>query len=477
MVMKHKYEELAEGLAQSIRTGTFQPGAPVPSVRTLSELKKVSITTVLKAYYLLEAQGLIEARPRSGFYVSPKARVAAPEPDVSKPDLDPTKVDVQALVMQLIKDGSNTNLTPLGLAYPDMEIYGVNRLYRLMSVTARKLGVRGAVYEMPPGSEELRTQIARHSVASGCNLSPDQIVITNGCTEALSLCLRAVCEPGDTVALESPICFDTLQTLDSMGLRALEVPTHPREGISIEALRFALDTTPVQACMVISNYNNPLGSCMPDQNKKDLVEMLAELEIPLIENDIFGDLHLTDQRPLVAKSFDRKGLVMLCSSFSKNLCPGFHLGWAVPGRFRKKVEWLKYTTSLSTPTLTQLTVAEFLAGGGFQKHLRKVRHAHSRRLSSLRRSVINHFPHGIKVTRPEGGFLLWVQLPRSVDSLELYRRSLFHGISIVPGYLFSATDRYRNFIRLNAAQWTEDMDGSVRTLGRLVDELAAIVKR
>ena len=477
MKMKHKYEELADDLGQLIRSGTYRPGAPVPSVRTLSSQKKLSITTVLKAYYLLEAQGLIEARKRSGFYVSSNLRVAAPEPDVSKPDLDPTKVDVQDLVMQLIKDGSNPRLTPLGLAYPDMEVYGMGRLYRLMATTARRLGTRGGVYEMPLGSEELRTQIARHSVAAGSNLTPDQIVITNGCTEALALCISAICRPGDTVALESPICFDTLQTLDALGLRALEVPTHPRDGISLEALRFALDSNPVQACMIISNYNNPLGSCMPEENKKELVEMLAEREIPLIENDVFGDLHLTDKRPIVAQSFDRKGLVMLCSSFSKSLCPGFRVGWAVPGRFRKKVEWLKYTTSLCTPPLPQLTVAEFLAGGGFQKHLRQVRHVHARRLTALRRSVINHFPKGIKVTRPEGGFLLWIQLPRGVDSLELYRRALFHGIAIMPGHLFSATDRYRNFIRLNAAQWQDHMDDAVETLGKLVTELAAIGER
>ncbi len=473
MNLKHKYEYLAEDLAQLIRAGTFRPGAPVPSVRALSAQKKVSVTTVLKAYYLLEAQGLIEARTRSGFYVNPKLRIAAPEPDVSKPDLDPTKVDVRSLVMQLLKDASNPELVPLGLAYPDMELYGTGRLYRLMSTVARKAGSRGGLYEIPPGAEALRTQIARHSAAGGCNLTPDQIIVTNGCTEALSLCIRAVCNPGDTVALESPICFDTLQTLDALGLKALEVPTHPRDGISLEALRFALDSTPVQACMVISNFNNPLGSCMPDRNKKELVEILAERSIPLIENDVFGDLHLTDKRPTVAKSFDREGLVMLCSSFSKSLCPGFRLGWSAPGRFRSRVEWLKYTTSHSTPTLPQLTVTEFMAGGGFQKHLRRVRHVHGRRLTSLRRSVINNFPKGIKVTRPRGGFLLWIQLPRSVDSLELYRRSLSHGIAITPGHLFSATDRYRNFIRLNAAQWSEEREGAIRILGRLIKELAA----
>jgi len=466
-----KYERLAEEIAHLIRSGTYQPGAPVPSVRTLAGQKGLSVSTVLQAYYLLEAQGLIQVRARSGFYVSLAPRMATPEPDISTPALDPAKVSVRELVTMLLQDALNPDLIPLGAAYPDPDLSEAGKLNRLMAAIARDMGNRSGRYDMPPGCEPLRVQIARRAAAGGMDLAPGDLITTCGCTEAVNICLRAVCQPGDTVALESPICMDTLQALETLGLRALEIPTHPRDGISLEALTFALDNNPVRACLVISNFNNPLGSLMPEAHKKELVEILARRGVPLIENDIFGDLGFGEQRPPAAKAFDRRGLVMLCSSFSKSLFPGFRVGWTAPGRFLSRVEWLKYTTTTATATLPQLALAEFMAGGGFQQHLRRARKAYAQRLGSIRQAVIRHFPKGIRVTRPAGGFLLWVQLPPGTDSLELYKRALASGIAITPGHLFSASDRYRDFIRLNAAQWSEEWDWAMRRLGRLTVEL------
>lgn len=469
---KLKYESLAEEITGLIRTGTYQPGALLPSVRALGNQKGLSVSTVLKAYYLLEAQGLIQARPRSGYFVHPAPRLATPEPEISTPAPDPAKVSVRELVTMLLHDGLNPDLVPLGVAYPGPDLSEAGKLIRLLGSIAREMGDESGRYDMPPGCEPLRVQIARRAAAGGTDLAPGDLITTCGCTEAINICLRAVCRPGDTVAVESPICMDALQVLETLGLKALEIPTSPRDGISLEALAFALDHNPVRACIVISNFNNPLGSLMPEAHKKELVEILARREVPLIENDIFGELGFGDQRPPTAKAFDRQGLVLLCSSFSKSLFPGFRVGWTAPGRFRSRVEWLKYTTTHATPTLAQLALAEFMAGGGFQQHLRRVRKVYAQRLGSMRRAVIRHFPEGIRVTRPAGGFLLWVQLPDKVDSQELYKRALENGIAITPGHIFSASDRYRDFIRLNAAQWSEEKDWAMRRLGLLTAELA-----
>jgi DNA-binding transcriptional MocR family regulator len=442
-------------------------------VRQLSRQRKVSITTVMQAFYLLEAQGWIEARPRSGFYVRTMLPSMLPEPDVSSPEPDPSRVSMRELVTRVVlADTHNPHLVQLGAAHPNPGLSATQQLNRILTAVARRMGDDSGLYDYVPGSEMLRVQIARRALSSGCSLRPDDIVITSGCTEAVSLCLRAVCRPGDAVAIESPISFDALQCLEVLGLKALEIPTHPRDGISLDALRFAIEHSKVSACLVISNFNNPLGSCIPDDDKRALVHLLAEHDIPLIENDIFGEIYFNDHRPLVAKAYDRKGTVMLCSSFSKTLCPGYRVGWVVPGRLKETVEWLKYTSSLAAPTLSEHAIADFMAGGGYDPHLRRIRRVYSRRVASMSQAVRRFFPKEIKLTRPSGGFVLWVQLPDAVDSLVLYRLALEAGVAITPGYLFSATQQYRNFIRLNAANWSTEAERSVQRLGELVKQLA-----
>jgi DNA-binding transcriptional MocR family regulator len=270
----------------------------------------------------------------------------------------------------------------------------------------------------------------------------------------------------------SPICFDTLQTLEALGLRALEIPTHPRDGISLDALRFAVQHNEVSACLVISNFNNPLGSCIPDDNKRVLVKLLVEHRIPLIENDIFGELYFGDSRPSVAKAYDREDLVMLCSSFSKTLAPGYRVGWVVPGRFRSTIRWLKYTSSLAAPTLSEHAIAEFMASGSYDPYLRRTRRTYERHVASMSQAVRRAFPDETKLTRPSGGFVLWVELPDGVDSLQLYDQAQRAGIAITPGYLFSATDQYRDFIRLSAANWSEEADAAIERLGQIIAHLS-----
>jgi hypothetical protein len=191
--------------------------------------------------------------------------------------------------------------------------------------------------------------------------------------EALNLCVRAVAKPGDTIALESPTYFGLLQILESMGVKALEIPTHPREGISLEALEFALDRSRIAAVIVMPNAQNPLGFTMSDENKKRLVKMLDKRSVPLIEDDVYGDLYYGDDRPLPAKAFDRTGNVMLCSSFTKTVAPGFRLGWVSPGRLHAQVQMAKFINSVGSPEVLQLVVADFLASGGYDRQLRYLR--------------------------------------------------------------------------------------------------------
>jgi DNA-binding transcriptional MocR family regulator len=467
-----KYEELAADIAHLIEAGTYRPGDRIPSVRQMSRQKKLSISTVLQAYYLLEARGLIEAQPQSGFFVRTTLPIHHPEPEISSPHPDPSHVSMRELIMMVLYDTLNPDLIQFGAAHPNPNLLATGKINRILAAVGREQSEVSGMYDLPPGCEALRQQIAQRAVVAGCHLSPADIVTTSGCSEAISLCLRAVCRSGDIVAVESPICFDQLHCMEMLGLQALEIPTHPRDGMSLDALRFAVEHNPVRACLVISNFNNPLGSRIPDDNKKELVNLLAKHQIPLVENDIFGEIYFDEKRPTVAKAYDRQGLVMLCSSFSKDLCPGYRVGWVVPGRFKATIEWLKYTSTLATPTLPQLALAQFLASGSHDHHLRHIRRVYARHVASMLQAVRRYFPEGTRVTRPAGGFVLWVQLPNGVDSLELYRLALQKQIAITPGHIFSASQQFCNFIRLNAANWSDEAEQAVAQLGEMIVELA-----
>jgi DNA-binding transcriptional MocR family regulator len=463
------YEKVTGEMTRLIEQGTFRPGDRIPSVRSLSRQRQISITTVLEAYRLLEDRQLIEARPQSGYYVRRIFPQGLVEPKPTRPGKSPSTVSVDELVRMVIGDSRNRNLIPLGAAVPNPENLPVAKLHRLLAAVTRQKGALSISYEMSSGYEPLRVQIARRLLSAGCTINPQEIVITSGCQEAVTLSLMAVCRPGDTVAIESPMYYNHLQTLEVLRLKVVEISTHPREGISLETLEAALKKNRIRACLLIPNYSNPLGSLMSDDRKKALIELLARHDVPLIEDDIYGDLGFSMERPRVAKAFDQTGRVLLCSSFSKTLAPGYRIGWVVPGRFQPEVERLKSACTIATATAPQMAVAEFLTNGGYDHHLRKIRRTYLRQIWSMSQAVGKFFPPGTRVSRPEGGFVLWVEMPEYVDARRLYEAAQKAGISIAPGPIFSVRQIYRNHIRLSAAYWSDLIEKAIATLGGLAE--------
>ncbi|HSW53170.1 MAG TPA: PLP-dependent aminotransferase family protein [Sulfuricaulis sp.] len=467
------YEQVAQKLQEQVANGVYRQGERVPSVRRLSDQLEVSISTVVEAYRRLESRGVLEARPQSGYYVRTRLWQPPAQPEISRPASSPTSVSVSALALKVLRASRDPEVLQLGVAVPHPSLLPTRALNGILARIARRNTEKGDGYDFPPGSLELRRQVARRALDAGCTLSPDDIVTTSGCQEALSLCLRAVARAGDTVAIESPAFYGTLQTIEQMGLKAIEIPTCPRKGISIEALRLALDRWKIKACLVVPNFSNPTGAVMPDERKKRLVQLLAEHEVPLIEDDICGDLAHSAPRPKAAKSYDRKGLVMLCSSFSKTLAPGYRVGWVAPGRWREQIEHLKYVNTMATATLPQLAIAEFLEHGNYDHYLRKTRARYAQGIERMTHAVARYFPDGTRVTQPAGGFVLWVEMPKAVDALELHRRALARKILVAPGPLFSPKQAYRNCIRLTCAlPWDERLERALVTLGRLAGEPA-----
>lgn len=467
-----RYQEIAESFAALIASGTLRSGQRIPSVRKAAVLHKVSVGTVLQAFDLLEARGLIEARPQSGYYVRAPHHGFAPEPKSTSPQARALQLDVSELVFGVLEQIKHRELVPLGSAFPSPELFPLARLNRMAAASARRLKPSASVEDLPPGNAELRHQIALRYLESGCAVSPDDIVITCGALEAINISLQAVTRPGDTVAIESPTFYSTLQAIERLGLRAVEIATHPRTGIELDSLDAALKAHRIKACILVTTFQNPLGACMPDEKKAALAQLLKRHDVPLIEDDVYAELYFGTQRPRPVKAFDKTGIVLHCNSFSKCLAPGYRIGWVVAGRYRTQVERIKLMTTLSTASLPQAAIAEFLKHGAYERHLRHLRHTLASQCQDMMKAVSKHFPEGCRMTRPDGGYMLWVELPKSVDALRLHRAALAEGISIAPGPIFSAQRKYRNCIRLNFGYpWSPRIEKAVKTLGRLASQM------
>lgn len=465
------YEQVAERIQALIREGALKPGDRLPSVRKLKQQLSVSMSTVLEAYRLLEDRGFIVARPQSGYYV--KTTALPDEPSQSAPPAEVCAVDI-SLMLRLLRMDLSPDAIHLGAAVPGVEHFPLNTLNRLMGQVMRADPMAVHSYSTVPGCEFLRREVAKRMLNAGCSIAPDCIVATAGTTEAYYLALRTVTQPGDTVVIESPAYYAVLEAMNSLGLNALELPTHPRDGISLSALQSALENQSVAACFLVSNFSNPIGSCMGDRKKKALVELLNQYDVPLIEDDIYGELNFEGSRPKAIKAFDTEGRVIYCSSVSKTLSPGLRVGWCIAGRYQQQIEHMKVVVSHMTATAPQLAVAAFFANGGYDRHLRMLRRAYQQQMNQMLQAILDYFPAETRVTHPQGGHVLWVEITGGFNALDLFEDAVQHHISIAPGPMFSASDAYQNCFRLNTGlPWSEKIEQAMKTLGDLAKKQLA----
>lgn len=463
------YEQIANDLTRDIYKGVYAVAQRLPSLRYISEQYEVSMATVIQAYQRLEQSGLIESRPKSGYFVCEWGRPQAEEPVLTRPRTSPTSVSVGHLAMSLINEARQSGLVRLGAAVPQAEVLPLGSLSRTLAGIARRKHRAAATYEDSLGNIDLRRQIAHLMREGGVRCAAEDILITNGCLESLGLALRAVAKSGDTIAIESPTYFGVLQVIESLGMKVLEIATHASSGIDVDALRGAIKARKLAACVLMPSFNNPTGSSMPEENKQQVVELLAKQDIPLIEDDVYGALSYAPKRPRAAKAYDQTGQVLYCSSFSKTVSPGLRIGWILAGRYMEQVRYQKFLDNISTSIYPQLMLAEFLAKGSYRRSIRHAARVYRQRMEQLRRWVSEFFPAGTRISNPQGGFLLWVELPENYDSLELYRRAMAKKIAITPGILFSAQGQYKNHLRLSCgAVEAERARKSIMALARLL---------
>jgi len=465
------YEHLADELGQAIDRGSLRAGDRLPSVRRLARERSVSVATVLEAYLRLENAGLIEVRPKSGHFVRRRTPMTA-EPRMPRVCTTPSRLTASDAYDKVLDAMRDPEYVPFGCATIDPSYLPISALNRIVVQVVREMSTVGARYEAAPGLLTLRRQIARRAIDGGVALTEHDLCSTIGATEGLSLALRAVAKPGDVIAVESPAYFGVLRAIELLGMRALEIPANPRTGIDVDALEETLRGQAVRALVVTPTISNPLGAIMPDDERERLVRVTRKFDVAVIEDDVYGELVFDGSRPRPLRAFagpSDDSHVVLVSSVSKTLAPGYRIGWVAGGRWHQQIVRLKFNQSLACPALPGMAVAEFLASGGYDRHLRRLRNAVAGNVERYREAIATQFPEGTRVSAPRGGFVLWVELPPRVDSLRLHEAALRKRIVIAPGPLFSARQRFANFIRVSAGTpWDDRIAEAVRTLARLV---------
>jgi DNA-binding transcriptional MocR family regulator len=468
----HLYLKVAKGIETQIANGVLKIGDRLPSVRIMSKEQGVSISTILQAYYNLESKGLIETRPQSGNFISFSPRKMNAVPQKTSPEPTVSFSDAEDMIAEVYNNIADNTLIKFSLSVPAQEFLPIAKLNKAMTEAMRKLPGSGTMYESIQGNENLRRQIARWSINWDGNLKADDIVTTAGCMNALSFSLMAIAEKGDTIAVESPCYFGVLQLAKSLGMNIAELPSDAITGIDPDDLKKTLAQQKIKAVLLTSNFNNPLTSCIPDEHKKEIVRIIQQYNIPLIEDDIYGDVYFGSRRPKCCKTFDDSGLVLWCGSVSKTLAPGYRVGWVAPGRYLEKIKRLKMYHAVGSTTIQQEAIAIFLENGRYEHHLRKLRNTlHTNSLQYIR-AISEYFPDDTRISRPQGGFLIWLELNKNLNTYQLYREALKYKISISPGRMFTLQDKYHHCLRLSYGMpWNEKVNESLQKMGELVKAL------
>ena len=470
----YRYAELANSIENQIRHGAFRVGEKLPSIRSLHLQTGLSISTVYQAFIELEKRGMVEPRQKSGYYVKPLIRGLLPPPQPPAITHKPKKVKINNLAFALIESIRDPDILQLGGALIDATLAPPKEIVSIIKTAPIKLlKTNLACYEHYLGHFELRRQISKRMAAFCGSVTANAIVITNGCLEAVALSLKSITKSGDTILVESPTFPWFLQIIEDLNLNALEIPTDPQEGIDLAALEKATRLHNVKACIFIANFHNPLGFLMTNDKKKALVNFLNKHKIPIIEDDIYGELYFGPTRPQPLKAFDHEGLVLYCASFSKSIAPGFRTGWVQPGKFFEHVIRYKMNQNICGPGLTQWALARYLQSGHYDRHLRKLRTQLKNQISNTALAIARYFPKNTKISAPQGGLTLWVQLDPNIDSLQLFHRALEKKIAILPGIICANNNNYKNCLRISCGMpYTEKIDIGLQTLAAIIRNMA-----
>ncbi len=461
------YLKIAKTIEGQILSETLRIGDKLPSLRSVQKIYNISLNTAKQAFLELESKSLIESRPKSGYYVSNTFQRRFALPSISKPKLSQKENTPEKLTHKVFEALRNKEIRQFSLGVPEESLLPIAKLNKGMARAMRDIQGSGTGFEPAQGSVNLRRNIAKWSLVMEGKLAEDDIVTTLGTMNAIFYCLNAVTKPGDTIATESPVYFGILQLAKSMGLHVIELPTHPVTGVDLDALKKNIPK--INAVCLITNFSNPLGSMMPDSNKRPLVEMLTHHNIPLIEDDLFGNLFFGEARPKPCKVFDEAGIVMWCGGVSKTLAPGYRVGWVAPGKFKDKIIWQKLVQTVAMPSIFQEVIADFMEHGRYDHHLRGLRQTLHTNCLKYQCAIEDYFPENTKISQPQGGMFVWLELDKRINTSEIFDIAIKQKISFAPGRLFTQHNQFNNCMRLNfALKWSHELESDLKRLGKIV---------
>jgi DNA-binding transcriptional MocR family regulator len=465
------YQQVIDFVEHQQQSGAIRPGDKLPSLRKLSRQFEISVPTVKQAYVELERQGKISARPQSGYYLkATQARTLLPM-RATWSSGEPMEISCRSLIEQVYEAVHMPDSVALGISNPVHAHPPDKTLARLMRSVLSRVSEKAVSYGPVNGDPKLRLNLAFRYQEHGVLLNHEDLIITNGAQEALSIALQCVAERGDIIAVESPCYFGLIELIESLGMKALEVYTCTEEGVCVTELAKVIKQHPLKACLFSSAISNPLGSMMTDKQRQAMVQLLEKNDIALIEDEVYSDLYFSDCRPVPAQLYSKKGLVLTCSSFSKTAAPGYRVGWLLPGKFEEKAKRIKRAQSCSTSMLQQWTLSDYLMSGEYDRHLQVLRKTLRNNCERMRALIAEHFPEQVCISKPQGGSVLWIRCRSHVDTSQFFKQAIAQGVNFAPGEIFSPSGKYKNYMRISfGVQWCDRIDQAIQTLGKLVHQ-------
>lgn len=466
----YKYEQIVAHYRHAISEGRIGGGDKLPSLRKTASQFNCALSVAMQAYQELEVSNHIRGIEKSGFFVLPSGGGRLPTPEKYCHQLSVQPSIPNSYTGKIIAISNDLSIVPLGAAIPDEKLLPFAKFKRILATLTNSSARLLRQYAPHDGVRALRRQVAQLMLARGAAVSAEDILITNGCTEALALAVRGCTERGDTVAVESPGYFGLLTILEHYERNLVEIPTSAVAGLQVDVLAKVLERTKVHACICSANFQNPLSSVMPLERKRQLIALCRQHDMSLIEDDIYGECSYDNSVYAPLKQLDEDGLVMYCSSFSKTVSPGVRVGWLAGGKYHKRCAEIKFAESLGGPALLQQAMAEFLESGGYNYHIRNFRKRIARQSYKIKELLVRYLPEQTKISSPKGGYFLWVELPASVDSMALFSAALENKIGLVPGPVFSCNQKlFTNCIRISCGSpVTREMELGIKKLGTLI---------
>jgi len=466
-----RYESVVDLIKRRIHTGTLKVGDRLPSVRQLSEDIGYSTMTVHHAYELLEAEGVCEARPRSGFYV---VDLPAPMTEPGSNNHDGDGQTLKNLPDALLQICYSNELGAFGSFYPSPDLFDRNDINRLLRQLLRQGESRLVGCDSPQGDVQLRHEISRRVSRRGCIVTDGDIIVGNTSMSCFDMCLNAFTKPGDVVLVESPSYFPMLAGLNRKSLSMVEIYSHPRSGIDPEQFLHLVRANSIRVALLMGSHHYPTGVTYSEQAMRRVVEIARQHQVLILENDMFSDLSYDGSRQPSFKQHDPSDIVVQFGSFTASLPPAYGLGWIIAGTHTRRLMTHQYTHGLNSGDgIVQRAIATFLAIRSQDRHLRRLRGALAARMQRGLDLIAEHFPRECVVSPPAGGFMCWVRGPVGFNATDALLQAVESDFSFLPGPIFSIEASFRNFVALNFSfPWTAQNQTYLAKLGEMMHKSA-----